>query len=140
MSAASAGPRGGSGAMFDGIAGRYDLLNRIMSLGLDHGWRTRLVASLAPAEPRKVLDVATGTGDVVLAVERAYPEARVVGLDPSGGMLLSGKPKLAAAGDRAPALIQGDGQRLPFDDDAFDAATIAFGIRNVPDRDLGCGS
>lgn len=126
----------GDGAMFDGIARRYDLLNRLTSLGLDQRWRAALVEALAPLEPRRVLDVASGTGDVALALTARYEALRVVGLDPSPRMLAVGARKLAAAGraGRA-ALLVGDGQRLPFADHAFDAVTIAFGIRNVPDRD-----
>ena len=120
----------GSGQMFDQIAPRYDLLNRLISLGLDRRWRTRLVRSLAPTAPRRLLDVATGTADVLQALRRAYPEAEVCGLDPSGEMLRYGRGKL----DARSFLVRGDGQQLPFADDSFDGCTISFGIRNVPDR------
>lgn len=130
--APSAEPRGGSGEMFDAIADRYDLLNRILSLGLDQSWRRQLVESLGP-EPDRVLDVATGTGDVARAISLRYPGAQVVGLDPSGGMLRAGSEKFQGA----VSAVQGDGQRLPFPDDTFASASIAFGIRNVPDRSLG---
>ncbi len=131
-------PTGGSGAMFDGIAGRYDLLNRLTSFGLDQRWRRKLVDSLAPAEPQRILDLATGTADVALAIAARYPEASVVGLDPSANMLALGGDKVTAArlGERG-ELVQGDAQALPYEDDSFDAATISFGIRNVPDRDQG---
>ena len=121
----------GSGQMFDQIAPRYDLLNRLISLGLDRRWRTRLVRSLAPTAPRRLLDVATGTADVLQALRRAYPEAEVYGLDPSGEMLRYGRGKL----DARSFLVRGDGQQLPFADDSFDGCTISFGIRNVPDAD-----
>jgi demethylmenaquinone methyltransferase/2-methoxy-6-polyprenyl-1,4-benzoquinol methylase len=124
--------RDGSGAMFDGIAPRYDLLNRLMSLGMDHGWRRKLVDALGP-RPLELLDLATGTGDVALALARRYPAARVVGLDPSPGMLHAGVPKLAESEGRV-TLVQGDAQVLPFRDGRFDGACISFGIRNVPDR------
>ncbi len=124
----------GSGAMFDLIAPRYDLLNRLLSLGLDRWWRRRLVNTVLGAE--RVLDVATGTADVALAIARRDLQARVVGLDPSEGMLDVGRRKLARAGvaDRV-SLTLGDAQLLPFDANLFDACTVAFGIRNVPDRD-----
>lgn len=128
----------GSGGMFDGIAERYDLLNRLTSFGLDQRWRARLVESVAPAleGPQavgRVLDLATGTGDVALALAKRYPQARVVGLDPSPGMLGCGREKFAGR----VAVVQGDGQHLPLPDDVFDAITIAFGIRNYPNRALG---
>jgi demethylmenaquinone methyltransferase / 2-methoxy-6-polyprenyl-1,4-benzoquinol methylase len=130
----------GSGAMFDDIAPRYDLLNRLMSLGLDRSWRRALVRSLSGAASGRILDVATGTADVAIAIARAYPEAEVVGLDPSAGMLAVGRRKIEARDlSGRVALCDGDAQALPFEDDAFDAACIAFGIRNVPDRARGLG-
>lgn len=139
--------RGGSGAMFDRIAARYDLLNRLMSLGLDAAWRRRLVRSLddaatsalaAGVDRLEFLDVATGTADVALAIARAHSDARVVGLDPSREMLAVGRTKADARGlaERV-ELIEGDAQALPFEDGRFAASTISFGIRNVPDRLLG---
>jgi len=125
----------GSGPMFDRIAPRYDLLNRLISLGLDRRWRARLVRSVAPGVEgpqarARLLDVATGTADVLQALRRAYPEVDVWGLDPSAEMLRYGEGKL----DARSFLVRGDGQRLPFPDDSFDGCTISFGIRNVPDR------
>ena len=128
----------GSGAMFDQIAPRYDLLNRLMSLGLDRRWRRLLVRSLALGPAAGVLDVATGTGDVALAIARAHGDATVVGIDPSVEMLAVARGKVASAGlEGAVRLVEGDAQRLPFGDDFFSAACISFGIRNVPDRELG---
>lgn len=131
-------PRGGSGEMFDRIAARYDLLNRVLSLGIDRRWRRRAVAALALAPGDRVLDVATGTADVALEVLRQQPAAGVVGLDPSAEMLRAGDEKVRAAGlaDRV-ELRQGDVQDLPWDTASFDAAVVAFGIRNVPDRVRG---
>ena len=127
----------GSGKMFDQIAGRYDLLNRILSMGMDRGWRRDLVRALDP-DDGEVLDVATGTADVALSVAKKYPQAQVIGLDPSGGMLDVGRQKVDAAGlNSRVELIQGDAQAMPFDDNRFAASCIAFGIRNVPDRRLG---
>ncbi|MEE2834982.1 MAG: ubiquinone/menaquinone biosynthesis methyltransferase [Myxococcota bacterium] len=127
----------GSGQMFDQIAARYDLLNRILSMGMDRGWRRDLVRAVAPGEG-ELLDVATGTADVALAVAKAYPEAHVTGIDPSTGMLEVGRVKtLANRLDERVTLLEGDAQAMPFEDDRFAASLIAFGIRNVPDRLLG---
>ncbi len=120
--------------MFDGIARRYDLLNRVMSLGQDQRWRRALVRALALADGDRVLDVATGTGDVAAAILDAQPNASVVGLDQSAAMLASARGKLARFAERL-TLVEGDAQALPFADDSFASACIAFGIRNVPDRE-----
>jgi demethylmenaquinone methyltransferase / 2-methoxy-6-polyprenyl-1,4-benzoquinol methylase len=128
----------GSGAMFDAIAPRYDLLNRLMSFGVDRRWRKRTVRELALGERARVLDVATGTGDLALEIARRHPGTRVVGVDPSAGMIAIGQDKVAARGlaDRV-ELVLGDAQALDFADGHFDATCIAFGIRNVPDRARG---
>ena len=130
--------RPGSGQMFDRIARRYDLLNRLMSFGVDRRWRKRTVAALALTGPARVLDVATGTGDLAIDIARRHRDATVVGVDPSVGMLEVGRRKIAARGlaDRI-ELVEGDAQALAFPDDHFAGATIAFGIRNVPDRAAG---
>jgi demethylmenaquinone methyltransferase/2-methoxy-6-polyprenyl-1,4-benzoquinol methylase len=131
--------------MFDQIAERYDLLNRIMSLGIDRRWRDRAVAQLAPlvderaaSTPLRVLDVATGTGDVAFAIADVYATAEIVGIDPSTGMLgVAGqKRERSRHGDRV-RFTTGSAEALPFEDGAFDGVTISFGIRNVPDRALG---
>ncbi len=129
------GVREGSGQMFDGIAARYDLLNRIISLGIDQSWRRKTVAALALSPSHQVLDLATGTADLAILVARTEPGARITGLDPSIKMLEVGQQKIAAAQleDRI-ALIEGDAQKLPFPSDSFDGVCMAFGIRNVPDR------
>lgn len=128
-------PNPGSGAMFDGIAPRYDLLNRLLSLGLDRGWRRKTVRALALQPGARVLDLATGTADVAMAIARACPGAHVLGVDPSLGMLEVGRRKIADAGLAEQVSLQaGDAQALALEDDAFDGACIAFGIRNVPDR------
>lgn len=132
-------PARGSGAMFDLIAGRYDGLNRVMSLGLDPVWRRKTVRSLGLRPGARVLDLATGTADVALTALRLHPDAQVTGLDPSEGMLEIGRTKLAAAGHGTAKLVVGDAQALPFEDGSFDAVTMAFGIRNVPDRAKALG-
>ncbi len=131
-----AGANAGSGAMFDRIATKYDRLNRIISFGMDQGWRVRLVRALELAESPKVLDVATGTADVAIAIADTHPDAQVVGLDPSLNMLEVGKQKIARFEGRI-ELVAGDAQQLPFADGTFDGACISFGIRNVPDRAKG---
>jgi demethylmenaquinone methyltransferase/2-methoxy-6-polyprenyl-1,4-benzoquinol methylase len=120
--------------MFDAIAERYDFVNRVLSMGIDVRWRKQLVRSM-PADARRVLDVATGTGDVAIALASEFPELEVVGVDPSDGMLRVGQEKVKA--QERITLEAGDAQALRFDDGSFDGATIAFGIRNVPDRDAG---
>ncbi|HYH98241.1 bifunctional demethylmenaquinone methyltransferase/2-methoxy-6-polyprenyl-1,4-benzoquinol methylase UbiE [Hyalangium sp.] len=127
--------RAGSGAMFDKIARRYDLLNRLMSLGIDQRWRNKTVDALELKPGARVLDLATGTADLALKVLRRHPETTVVGVDPSVGMLEIGKQKVAAAGLAGKCELQvGDAQELPFPDRSFDGLCMAFGIRNVPDR------
>lgn len=124
----------GSGRMFDRIASRYDLLNRVMSVGSDRRWR-RLAVEALGSEAREVLDLATGTADVAIEVTRRIPGCRVVGIDPSSGMLEVGRTKIARAGleDRIELRV-GDGMDIPSETGAFDGAIMSFGIRNVPDR------
>lgn len=128
----------GSGLMFDRIAKRYDLLNRVNSLGLDQSWRRALLQALKLEAGLRVLDLATGTADLPIAFLKAEPGLQsVVGLDPSLGMLDVAKAKLRerALLDKV-SLVEGDAQALPFDDASFDRISMSFGIRNVPDRDL----
>ncbi len=128
----------GSGQMFDKIARRYDFMNRVLSLGLDKGWRRRTVKSLNLGDRPRVLDVATGTGDLAIDIARSRPLATVIGLDPSENMLAIATDKVAKKklSERV-SLVVGDAQKLPYKDCEMDAATIAFGIRNVPDRLAG---
>lgn len=127
----------GSGEMFDRIARRYDMLNRVLSMGIDHGWRRRTVKSLgldAIAAP-EVLDLATGTGDLAIAIAKSHERAHVRGTDPSKNMLAIGVDKVKARGlEGRVSLTPGDAQEISFGDASVDAVTIAFGIRNVPDR------
>jgi demethylmenaquinone methyltransferase/2-methoxy-6-polyprenyl-1,4-benzoquinol methylase len=126
----------GSGAMFDAIAKRYDLLNRLISLGVDQRWRRRTVQNLnLGQDSAQVLDVATGTADLALLIARTHPNCRVVGLDPSVNMLEVARQKVNAQGlDSRVELVTGTAEALPFADHTFAGSTIAFGIRNVPDR------
>lgn len=123
----------GSGRMFDRIARRYDLLNRVMSLGTDQRWRRAVVRSLDVREGSRVLDLATGTADLALLL--AKEGASVVGVDPSTRMLEVGREKVERAGlTERVTLLEGVGEAIPCETAAFDGACIAFGIRNVPDR------
>ncbi|MBA3465336.1 MAG: bifunctional demethylmenaquinone methyltransferase/2-methoxy-6-polyprenyl-1,4-benzoquinol methylase UbiE [Deltaproteobacteria bacterium] len=124
--------------MFDKIAHRYDFVNRVLSFGIDKSWRRRTVKRLQLGEHPRVLDVATGTGDLAIDIARMVPGAQVFGLDPSPNMLAIAAQKIAKRGltDRV-TLVEGDAQALPYADCEMDAATIAFGIRNVPDRSRG---
>ena len=123
-------------AMFGRIAERYDLMNRLMSLGRDQTWR-RLAARMARVPPGGlVLDLATGTGDLGLAVLEVEPTARVIGVDFAMPMLLVGQRKLAGRQQRI-AFAAADALRLPFPDDTFDAVLSAFLMRNVTDLHKG---
>jgi demethylmenaquinone methyltransferase/2-methoxy-6-polyprenyl-1,4-benzoquinol methylase len=130
--------RPGSGQFFDAIAPRYDLLNRILSMGIDQGWRRRTVRSLGLRPGMRVLDLATGTADLAIQIARSCEGVEVVGVDPSRGMLELGRKKVDALGlaDRI-TLLEGDAEKLALESGSFDAITIAFGIRNVPDRAKG---
>ena len=122
--------------MFDAIAERYDLLNRLMSLGIDQSWRRQTVAALELRQGARVLDLATGTGDLAMMIALDDPGVSVVGLDPSERMLAIGRGKVhrACLTSRV-SLVAGDAQMLPFEPGEFDGISIAFGIRNVADRD-----
>ncbi len=125
--------------MFDRIAHRYDLLNRLLSGRRDIAWR-REVAALLPDKPQlEILDIATGTGDVLLTLfERRSDVAHGVGADMAGKMLAIGADKVSAAGlENRIELVQADALALPFEESSFDAVTIAFGIRNVTDVSRG---
>lgn len=124
--------------MFDGIAHRYDLVNRVISLGIDQSWRKKTVRALALQPGAKVLDLATGTGDLAIMIARLHPHVSLVGVDPSQKMLEVGQKKLDAEqlSERIELKV-GDAQALDFPDRTFDGVSIAFGIRNVPDRVQG---
>lgn len=120
--------------MFAGVATRYDLLNRLLSLRRDVVWRRQLVAAVAPAPPGPLLDLATGTGDVVFAVA----DRAVVGVDFTLPMLAIARRKAVARG-RRDRWVVADCMALPFCDRAFAAVTVAFGVRNFADLDRSLG-
>jgi demethylmenaquinone methyltransferase/2-methoxy-6-polyprenyl-1,4-benzoquinol methylase len=126
--------------MFDAIAGRYDLLNMVLSGGIDRYWRRCAIASLQLTGRERLLDVCTGTADVAIgAARRADGAARVVGVDFSGAMLTHGLVKVRDASlDPRIQLIRGDAMNLPVGGQSVHAATIAFGIRNVVRPEVAC--
>jgi demethylmenaquinone methyltransferase/2-methoxy-6-polyprenyl-1,4-benzoquinol methylase len=123
--------------MFNGISGQYDQMNRLITFGVDLKWRKKLIQRVASINPQRVLDVATGTGDLALAIAKET-EAQVVGLDISPGMLAIGDKKIKIAHlERRVEMILGDSESIAFDDNSFDAVTVAFGVRNF--EHLECG-
>jgi demethylmenaquinone methyltransferase / 2-methoxy-6-polyprenyl-1,4-benzoquinol methylase len=131
-------PKSDSWKMFNAIAGRYDFLNRLLSLGQDVRWRKALKKFLPASSGQTILDLATGTADVLIVLARNNPKIhRGFGVDPAVKMLEIGRHKIKAQHlDDRLELAQGDAQALPFLDGAFDCVTIAFGIRNIPDLRL----
>jgi demethylmenaquinone methyltransferase/2-methoxy-6-polyprenyl-1,4-benzoquinol methylase len=127
--------------MFDAIAPRYDFLNHLLSAGIDRRWRARMIAALELTGGETLIDVCTGTADVALEARRrgASSAARVLGVDFAGAMLALGQRKVREAGEaRSIALVRGDAMRLPTVDGRCDAATVAFGVRNVQQLDVAC--
>ncbi|HSL22342.1 MAG TPA: bifunctional demethylmenaquinone methyltransferase/2-methoxy-6-polyprenyl-1,4-benzoquinol methylase UbiE [Vicinamibacterales bacterium] len=130
--------------MFDAIARRYDLLNHLLSLGLDRRWRKRAVRSLALSPGSRVLDLCAGTGDLALAVvadgDRGSHQRggghRVLAVDFAAGMLRVAGAKLARRGEQRIGLVRGDATSLPLPDASVDAAAIGFGIRNVQNPEI----
>lgn len=123
--------------MFNGISGQYDQMNRLITFGADLKWRKRLIQKIASIHPQRVLDVATGTGDLALAIAKET-EAQVIGLDISPGMLAVGDKKIQIAHlERRVEMILGDSESMAFDDHSFDAVTVAFGVRNFEHLERG---
>ncbi|CAN5789718.1 bifunctional demethylmenaquinone methyltransferase/2-methoxy-6-polyprenyl-1,4-benzoquinol methylase UbiE [soil metagenome] len=122
--------------MFGASAPRYDLLNKLLSFGIDKGWRDQAVAAALQDHPERILDVATGTADLAIALKRAAPNAEIIGVDFAEPMLALGRRKIAVQALDL-ELLQGDGQNLNFADGAFDSLTIAYGLRNFADRARG---
>jgi demethylmenaquinone methyltransferase/2-methoxy-6-polyprenyl-1,4-benzoquinol methylase len=124
--------------MFDSIAPRYDLLNRVLSLGIDQQWRTQAIQLLEDDRPQRILDVATGTADLAIKAEDLLHPREVVGVDLSAEMLRFGREKIRKRGlSGRITLQQADAEVLPFSDDTFDAALVAFGVRNFEDLEAG---
>ncbi|PSG90748.1 bifunctional demethylmenaquinone methyltransferase/2-methoxy-6-polyprenyl-1,4-benzoquinol methylase UbiE [Aurantibacter aestuarii] len=123
--------------MFDTISGEYDNLNRVISFGIDIKWRDKVVKIVEDAQPENILDIATGTGDLAISLAKTSA-TKIIGLDISAGMLEVGKVKIKSKKlDDKIEMIIGDSENLPFDDNTFDAITVAFGIRNFEHLEKG---
>ncbi|HEX8563591.1 MAG TPA: bifunctional demethylmenaquinone methyltransferase/2-methoxy-6-polyprenyl-1,4-benzoquinol methylase UbiE [Flavobacterium sp.] len=123
--------------MFDTISGNYDGLNRVISFGIDVKWRKNVLKLVAAKNPKQILDIATGTGDLAILMAATNAE-KIVGLDISAGMLDVGRKKVAAKNlTNKIELVLGDSENLPFEDDSFDAITVAFGVRNFETLEKG---
>lgn len=123
--------------MFDNISEKYDLLNRILSMGIDVQWRKKVVKSVQRSKPQRILDIATGTGDLAIQMAKAT-DAKITGFDLSAGMLEVGKKKIAKENlSERIEMIQGDAEKMPFDNDVFDVITVAFGVRNFEHLNVG---
>jgi len=123
--------------MFDKISKNYDGLNRVISFGIDIKWRKKVVAIVNEAQPKTILDIATGTGD--LAINLAQTNAdKIIGLDISSGMLDIGKVKVKKQDlEDTIEMVLGDSENMPFEDNSFDAITVAFGVRNFETLEKG---
>ncbi|SHJ18669.1 demethylmenaquinone methyltransferase / 2-methoxy-6-polyprenyl-1,4-benzoquinol methylase [Arenibacter nanhaiticus] len=123
--------------MFDNISGDYDGLNRVISFGIDIKWRKRVVAIIGKTNPKNILDIATGTGDLAINMVKTGAK-EIIGLDISPGMLAIGKKKIADKNlDKTIKMVVGDSEKLPFQDNTFDAVTVAFGVRNFENLEVG---
>ena len=126
--------------MFDAISGKYDLLNKVLSLGIDRGWRKQALLKLQPLQPKRLLDVATGTGDLAFMASTLLQPEHITGVDLSAGMLEIANKRLASL--KSPSktdirFVKGDAEALPMAEGSFDAATVAFGARNFGDLQAG---
>jgi demethylmenaquinone methyltransferase/2-methoxy-6-polyprenyl-1,4-benzoquinol methylase len=133
----SAGKKEQVTTMFDNISKEYDGLNRVISFGIDISWRKKVTKIVSRNNPKQILDIATGTGDLALMMSQLNPD-KIVGLDISAGMLEVGKQKIAKANlsDQI-EMVVGDSENMPFDDNTFDAITVSFGVRNFANLDKG---
>jgi len=124
-------------SMFDNISSNYDGLNRVISFGIDQSWRKKVIKLVSDSQANSVIDIATGTGDLAIALAKAKIK-NVIGLDISNGMLDVGRKKIKALDlqDKID-MVQADSENLPYDDNSFDAATVAFGVRNFENLDKG---
>lgn len=123
--------------MFNTISGNYDNLNRVISFGIDIKWRKKVLDLVTKSNPETILDIATGTGDLAILMAQT-PAKKIIGLDISSGMLAVGVQKIEAKklSDRI-EMILGDSEKMPFEDDYFDAITVAFGVRNFENLEKG---
>ena len=128
-------------AMFDRISPKYDRLNHLLSFNIDKIWRQKTAKTVAKKHPKNILDLATGTADLAIALAKRNPQAHIIGMDISEKMLDIGKEKVQRhkLGSRI-ELNLGDAAALPFEDCTFDAVTVAFGVRNFEDMSKGLSS
>jgi demethylmenaquinone methyltransferase/2-methoxy-6-polyprenyl-1,4-benzoquinol methylase len=125
-------------AMFNAISPKYDALNRILSAGIDQSWRRKTLREIRATGALKLLDVATGTADLALALAKGIPGSKVVGVDISSGMLEVGRSKVRANDlEGRVRLDLGDGEQLPYEESSFGAVTVAFGVRNFENLEQG---
>ncbi len=123
--------------MFDTISGNYDGLNRVISFGIDVKWRKKVVNLVKKSDPRRILDVATGTGDLAINLSKTGA-TEIIGLDISAGMLEVGKNKIKTKKlDDIISMVQADSENLPYEENYFDAITVAFGVRNFENLEKG---
>jgi demethylmenaquinone methyltransferase / 2-methoxy-6-polyprenyl-1,4-benzoquinol methylase len=123
--------------MFDAISGNYDSLNRVISFGIDVKWRKKVVQLVSEKNPKKILDIATGTGDLAIMMASTNAE-KIIGLDISQGMLDVGIKKIDSKNlNHKIEMLNADSEAMPFEDNSFDAITVAFGIRNFENLDKG---
>lgn len=126
--------------MFDNIAGKYDFLNHFLSLNMDKTWRRKMIAELTILQPKSVLDVATGTGDVAINTIKQLKinDLKIKGVDISAEMLNVGRAKITKEGLSEKIQLElGDSEQLPFEGNKFDAVTVAFGVRNFENLERG---
>jgi demethylmenaquinone methyltransferase / 2-methoxy-6-polyprenyl-1,4-benzoquinol methylase len=124
--------------MFDDISGKYDFLNRFLSAGIDVKWRKKALKQLTALQPKTLLDVATGTADVAIMASSLLNPEKIVGIDISNGMLDIGRKKINKLGlQNKIELLNGDSETIKFDDNSFDAVTVAFGVRNFENLEKG---
>lgn len=124
--------------MFDNIALRYDFLNRFLSAGIDVSWRKKAIRELKGLNPKRILDVATGTADVAIMMSKMLQPDNITGIDISNGMLEIGRQKINKLKlDTIIELVNGDSEAINFPDDTFDAVTVAFGVRNFQHLEKG---
>ncbi|MEY2905486.1 MAG: hypothetical protein RJA52_1502 [Bacteroidota bacterium] len=124
--------------MFDNIAGNYDFLNRFLSLGIDIIWRKRAIQFIPMKTDLKILDIATGTADLALQINKNFPNSSITGVDISENMLEVGRKKIAGKNLSNDIQLQyGDSENLPFSDQSFDIVSVAFGVRNFENLELG---
>ena len=123
--------------MFDTISGNYDNLNRVISFGIDVKWRKKVLKMVGKSNPKTILDIATGTGDLAILMAQTKAE-KIIGLDISAGMLEVGVQKIAAKNlNKTIEMVLGDSESMPFEDNYFDAITVAFGVRNFENLEKG---